>query len=70
MSVPNEPIIPPPAPPIDTPPQDPDRVPGDEPSPDPEPDEPANPMVRTSLQRCPTWSLLCRGVRLQLEQKL
>jgi hypothetical protein len=70
MSVPNEPIIPPPAPPIDTPPQDPDRVPGDEPSPDPEPDEPANPMVRTSFQHCPTWSLLCRGVGLQSKQRL
>jgi hypothetical protein len=65
MSVPNEPIVPPPAPPpIDIPPRDPDRVPGDKPPPDPEPDKPANPMVRTS-SHCPTWILMCRGVRLQ-----
>ncbi|GAA3100546.1 hypothetical protein GCM10010520_52350 [Rhizobium viscosum] len=40
MSVPNEPIVPPPSPPpVDTPPRDPDRAPGEEPLPDPEPDE-------------------------------
>jgi hypothetical protein len=67
MSVPNEPIVPPPSPPpVDTPPRDPDRVPGEEPRPDPEPDEEASPSVRASAP-CPTWGLLCRGVRLQQE---
>lgn len=55
---------PPYTPPIDKPPGDPDRVPDEEPFPDPEPDEPANPFVRTATH-CPTWGLLCRGVRLQ-----
>lgn len=58
MSVPNEPIVPPPPPPpVDTPPRDPDRVPGEEPLPNPEPDEGAAP------RGCPTWGLLCRGLR-------
>ncbi|TAW66001.1 hypothetical protein ELI15_17220 [Rhizobium ruizarguesonis] len=40
MSVPFEPIVPPPSvPPLDNPPPDPDRIPGEEPLPDPQPDE-------------------------------
>ncbi|NKM57981.1 hypothetical protein CO662_23830 [Rhizobium anhuiense] len=67
MSVPNEPIVPPPSPPpVDTPPRDPDRIPGEEPLPDPEPDEGASPRTRASVHR-PTWDLLCRGIRLQPE---
>jgi hypothetical protein len=67
MSVPNEPIVPPPSPPpFDTPPQDPDRVPGDEPMPEREPDEPIDPMIRSS-SHYPTWGILCRGLRLQPE---
>lgn len=64
MSVPNEPIVPPPPPPIERSPEDPDRVPGDEPLRDPEPDEPTNPFIRAA-SHCPTWGLLCRGIRLQ-----
>ncbi|QRM47441.1 hypothetical protein F2982_29490 (plasmid) [Rhizobium sp. BG4] len=67
MSVPNEPIVPPQSPsPIDRPPQDPDRVPADEPVRDPDPDEPASPFSHTT-SHCPTWGLICRGVRLQPE---
>lgn len=52
MSVPNEPIVPPPSPPpVDTPPRDPDRAPGEEPLPDPEPDECASPRVLLSIAR-------------------
>ncbi len=64
MSVPNEPVVPPP--PVDTPPRDPDRIPGEEPLPDPEPDEGVSPSVRASVH-CPTWGLLCRGTRLRSE---
>lgn len=68
MSVPFEPIVPPPLmPPPDTPP-DPDRIPGEEPSPDPEPDEGVGPVARTS-SHCPTWGMLCHGVRLQPEDQ-
>jgi len=68
MSVPNEPIVPPLSPPpLDRPPGDPDRAPGEDPNPVPEPDEPANPFVRTA-SHCPTWGLLCRGVRLQTDE--
>lgn len=64
MSVPNEPIVPPPSPlPVDTPPRDPDRVPGEEPLPDREADEGAAPLG------CATWGLLCRGLRLQPEER-
>ncbi|MBY5511859.1 hypothetical protein [Rhizobium leguminosarum] len=53
MSVPFEPILPPPSvPPLDNPP-DPDRIPGEEPLPDPEPDEGAAPVTRSS-PHCPT----------------
>lgn len=70
MSVPNEPVVPPPAlPHINTPPHDPDRVPGEEPPRDPDPDEPINPMTRASGWHCPTWMLLCHGVRLQTERR-
>lgn len=69
MSVPNEPIVPPPIPPRDTPPTDPDRAPGEEPSPDPAPDEPANPIVHASSHHCATWALLCDGVRLKTEPR-
>lgn len=68
MSVPNEPIVPPPPLPIDTLPQHPGRIPGDEPPRDPEPDEPTNPMIQTS-SHCPTWSLVCRGVRSEPEKR-
>jgi hypothetical protein len=73
MSVPFWPIVPPPSvpppsvPPLDNPP-DPDRIPGEEPLPDPEPDEGAGPVTRTS-SHCPTWVMLCRGVRLQPEDQ-
>jgi hypothetical protein len=69
MSVPNDPVVPPLSPPpVDTPPYDPDRIPGEEPLPDPEPDEGAAPLVRVSAH-CPTWGLLCRGVRMQSEDR-
>lgn len=55
MSVPNEPIVPPPPLPIDIPPGDPDRIPADEPPRDPEPDEPLNPMI-CQATRHPTWT--------------
>ncbi|TAZ56705.1 hypothetical protein ELH71_09950 [Rhizobium ruizarguesonis] len=67
MSVPFEPIVPPPSvPPLDNPPPDPDRIPGEEPHPDPEPDEGAAP---TTSSHCPTWEMLCQGVRLQREHE-
>jgi hypothetical protein len=67
MSVPFEPIAPPPSvPPLDNPPQDPGRFPGEEPSPDPEPDEGAAPISRAS-SHFSTWGMLCQGVRLQPE---
>lgn len=70
MSVPNEPIVPPPSPPpIDTPPEDPDQAPVEEPTRDPEPDEPTSPMVIASELHCPTWILLCHGIRLQAERR-
>ncbi|MGO4569175.1 hypothetical protein AB4Z52_30025 [Rhizobium sp. 2YAF20] len=53
-------------PPLDNPPSDPDRIPGEEPLPDPEPDQGAVPVSRSS-SHCPTWGLLCNGVRLQSE---
>ncbi|PDT22303.1 hypothetical protein CO674_17055 [Rhizobium hidalgonense] len=69
MSVPFEPIVPPPSvPPLDNPPPDPDRIPGEEPHPDPEPDEGAAPISPTS-SHCPTWGMLCQGVRLQPENQ-
>lgn len=68
MSVPNEPIVPPSPPPVDTPPRDPDRIPGEEPLPDPQPEDPVNPMIHVT-SHCPTWSLLCRGIRLESEQQ-
>ncbi|KQV30318.1 hypothetical protein ASC97_22685 [Rhizobium sp. Root1203] len=67
MSVPFEPIVPPPSvPPLDNPPSDPDRISGEEPFLDSEPDEGAAPISPTSSQ-CPTWGMLCQGVRLQPE---
>lgn len=67
MSVPNEPIVPPPSPPpVDTPPRDPDRIPGEEPLPDPEPDEGAAPSVRASAH-CPTWGVTLEK-RLELSK--
>jgi hypothetical protein len=67
MSVPNEPIVPQPSPvPGDRPPGEPDRIPGEEPPPDPQPYEPVDPMIRM-VAHCPTWGLLCHGVRLQTE---
>jgi hypothetical protein len=70
VSVPNEPIVPPPSPPpVDTPPRDPDRILGEEPLPDPEPDEGASPRSVDASVCCPTWSLLCRGARLQSEER-
>lgn len=67
MSVPNEPIVPPKSPvPGDGLPRDPDCIPGEAPPPDPQPDEPVDPMIRTAAH-CPTWGVLCRGVRLQTE---
>ncbi|MCH4547499.1 hypothetical protein MK632_17285 [Rhizobium changzhiense] len=69
MSVPFEPIVPPPSvPPLDNPPPDPDRIPGEEPHPDPEPDEGAAPTSRTS-SHCPTWGMLRQVVRLQPEDQ-
>ncbi|SCW90109.1 hypothetical protein SAMN02927900_06371 [Rhizobium mongolense subsp. loessense] len=56
MSIPFEPIVPPP---------DPDRIPGEESLPDPEP-EGAAPVGRMSAH-CPTGELHFRGVRLQSE---
>lgn len=68
MSVPNEPIVPPPpAPPIDNPPPDPDRIPGDEPPPGPEPD--GGVVSVRAVNHCPTWGMLCSGVRLQAEDR-
>lgn len=62
-----KPIVPPlPVPPVDNPPPDPDRVPGEESLPDPEPDEGPGAFIRES-RLCPTWGLLCHGVRLQTE---
>ncbi|NNU40770.1 hypothetical protein G9X64_30665 [Rhizobium sophorae] len=59
MSVPFEPVVPPPSPPpLDNPP-DPDRLPGEEPLPDPEPDEGAARLTRTSTH-CPTWGAMPR----------
>lgn len=59
MSVPFEPIVPPPSVPPLNPPPDPDRMPG-EPLPDPEPDEGPAPRLKadhcamgTALQRRP-----------------
>ncbi|PZM14936.1 hypothetical protein [Rhizobium tubonense] len=67
MSVPFEPIVPPPSvPPLDNPPTDPDRIPGEEPFPDPQPDQGAAPIARMSAQ-CPTWGLLGNGVGLHSE---
>ncbi|MGO7118597.1 hypothetical protein [Rhizobium leguminosarum] len=66
MSVPNEPIVPPPAPPIGNP--EPERDPGETPPPDgPEPDDGDDPMTQAhaqETQRSPTWGLLCRGVQV------
>ncbi|MBY3256376.1 hypothetical protein E0I74_11690 [Rhizobium laguerreae] len=68
MSVPFEPILPPPSvPPLDNP-SDPNRIPGEEPLPHPEPDEGAAPLPRTS-SHCATWGLLSSGVRLQSEDQ-
>lgn len=62
MSVPNEPIIPPPpAPPLERP--DPDRIPGEEPPPTPEPDQGVV-SASAAVTHCVTWGLLCSGVRL------
>lgn len=60
MSVPFEPIVPPPfVPPPDNPPPEPDRIPGEEPQPDPEPDEGA---ASSSLKssHCSTWGSVRR----------
>ena len=66
MSVPNEPIVPPPAPPIGNP--EPERDPGETPPPDgPEPDDGDDPMTQAhaqEAQRSSTWGLLCRGVQV------
>lgn len=66
MSVPNEPIVPPPGPPIGNP--EPERDPGETPPPDgPEPDDGDDPMTQAhalDAQRSPTWGLLCRGVQV------
>jgi hypothetical protein len=70
MSVPFEPIVPPPSvPPLDNPPPDPDRIPGEGPLPDPEPDEGAASISPTS-SNCHTWGMLCQGVRLQPEDRV
>ncbi|WFU86078.1 hypothetical protein QA644_13025 [Rhizobium sp. CC1099] len=72
MSVPFEPIVPPPSPsPLDNPPPEPDRIPGEEPLPDPEPepDEGAAPISRMTTHS-PTRGLLCQGVRLQSEWQI
>jgi len=66
MSVPNEPIVPPPTvPPLDNPIPDPDRIPGDEPPPGPEPDESV--VSARAHIHCPTWGMLCSNVRVQPE---
>ncbi|TBA68925.1 hypothetical protein ELH58_10185 [Rhizobium ruizarguesonis] len=65
MSVPNEPIVPPPSPP----PRDPDRVPGEEPLPDPEPDEGAAPSLRASAPIARRGAFFCRGIHLQPEER-
>lgn len=67
MSIPCEPIAPPPSVlPLDNPLRDPDRIPGEEPLPDLEPGEgPA--ATRRTANHSPTWGLLCSGVRLQTE---
>ena len=67
MSVPFEPIVPPPSvQPLDNPPPDPDRIAGEEPLSDPEPDDrPA--ATRQKADHCSTWRLLRSGVRLQTE---
>ncbi|NNH82203.1 hypothetical protein [Rhizobium laguerreae] len=66
MSVPNEPIVPPPAPLIGNP--EPERDPGETPPPDgPEPDDGDDPMTQAhaqEAQRSQTWGLLCRGVQV------
>jgi hypothetical protein len=36
--------------------------------PEREPDEPIDPMIRSS-SHCPTWGILCRGLRLQPEER-
>jgi hypothetical protein len=61
MSVPFEPIVPS----LDNPPSDPDRIPGEELL----PDQGAAPVSRMSSPHCPTWGLLCNGVRLQSEDR-
>lgn len=67
MSVPNEPIVPPPAPPIGNP--EPERDPGEAPPPDgPEPDDGDDPMTQAhaqEAQRSPTWGRRCRRVQVQ-----
>jgi hypothetical protein len=68
MSVPFEPVAPPPkVPPLDNPPA-PYRIPGEEPLPDPEPDDGGAPISRSST-RYSTWGMLCTGVRLQPEDR-
>ena len=68
MSVPFEPVAPPPkVPPLDNPP-DPYRIPGEEPLPDPEPDDGGAPISR-SPTRYSTCGMLCTGVRLQPEDR-
>jgi hypothetical protein len=64
MSVPNEPIDPPP--PIIDPPPGPGRVPGEAPPPskEPEPDNGGDVLRRarfTSANHSPTWGMICRG---------
>jgi hypothetical protein len=69
MSVSNEPILPPPTvPPVDNPTPDPDRVPGEEPPPGPEPDEVVL-SASEGASHCPTWGMLCSGIRLQPEDR-
>lgn len=56
MSVPFEPIVPPPSvPPLDNPPPDPDRIPGEEPLPDQNQTKARGPTLKADHR--PTWGL-------------
>jgi len=68
MSVPNEPIDPPP--PVIDPPPGPGRVPGEAPPPskEPEPDNGGDALRQarfTSVNNCPTWGMICRGSQIR-----